>query len=93
MNRRSLTLAAGFALLSRPEAFAQEQMHDYGGTFTLVDHRSKTVMDEDFHGKYLLVSFGYTRCPDLCPTLLTTMASVLNQLGPSGASLQPLFNC
>ena len=63
----------------------------YGGAFILVYHHGKTVLDEAFRGKLLLVAFGYTHCPDLCPTLLTTMAGALAQLGAQGETVQPLF--
>jgi len=50
-----------------------------GGPFELVDHTGKTVSDKDFTGSYLLVYFGYSFCPDICPTSLYTMVSVLEQ--------------
>jgi cytochrome oxidase Cu insertion factor (SCO1/SenC/PrrC family) len=87
VNRRSFLLLC--ATLPAP-AFAQEQA-EYGGAFILVDHRGSTVMDEAFRGKYMLVAFGYTHCPDVCPTLLADMAHVLAELGPEGATIQPLF--
>lgn len=54
-----------------------------GGSFNLVDHTGKTVTDQDFHGKYLLVYFGYTFCPDVCPTSLSLIAGALDQLTPA----------
>lgn len=62
-----------------------------GGAFTLVDHTGKTVTDGDFKGKFSLVFFGYTYCPDVCPTALSTMADALEILGDDGAKVQPLF--
>jgi protein SCO1/2 len=55
---------------------------DIGGKFTLVDQNGRTVDDGQFRGKWLLVYFGYTHCPDACPTALTNMADALDQIGP-----------
>jgi protein SCO1 len=62
-----------------------------GGPFTLEDGNGKQVTDRDFRGKYLLVYFGYTFCPDVCPTTLTEAADALDRLGPKADRLQPLF--
>jgi protein SCO1 len=62
-----------------------------GGPFTLQGGSGKQVTDKDFRGKYMLVYFGYTFCPDVCPTTLTAVADALDKLGPAGARIQPLF--
>ncbi|MBP7336808.1 SCO family protein [Niveispirillum sp.] len=62
-----------------------------GGPFTLMAHDGRTVSDTDFQGKYRLVFFGYTFCPDICPTELQTIAQAMDQMGDSGADVQPLF--
>jgi cytochrome oxidase Cu insertion factor (SCO1/SenC/PrrC family) len=62
-----------------------------GGPFTLVDSAGKPVTDKDFRGKWMLVYFGYTFCPDVCPTELQTIASALDSLGPTAANLVPIF--
>jgi protein SCO1/2 len=62
-----------------------------GGPFTLENGSGQTVTDRDFRGKYLLVYFGYTYCPDVCPTTLNAVADALDKLGPKGSALQPLF--
>lgn len=59
--------------------------------FSLVDHTGKAVTDEDFRGKWLLVFFGYTYCPDVCPTTLNEIAEVVERLGDKAAKVQPLF--
>ncbi|MBT3916013.1 MAG: SCO family protein [Rhodospirillaceae bacterium] len=59
--------------------------------FSLVDHNGRSVTKADFTGKYLLVFFGYTYCPDVCPTALNDMSEVLDELGASGNSIVPLF--
>jgi protein SCO1/2 len=62
-----------------------------GGPFTLQDGSGKPVTDRDFRGKYMLVYFGYTFCPDVCPTTLTAVADAMDKLGPAAARIQPLF--
>ncbi len=62
-----------------------------GGPFTLQSGSGKPVTDKDFRGKYMLVYFGYTFCPDVCPTTLNAVADALDKLGPAGAQIQPLF--
>ena len=52
-----------------------------GGPFSLYDHTGKPVSDKDFRGKYMLIYFGFTNCPDICPTELNKMASIMNTLG------------
>ncbi len=64
---------------------------EIGGPFELVDHNGRKVTDRDFRGSYLLVFFGYTFCPDVCPTALAKVAAVLDELGPLGDRIQPLF--
>jgi protein SCO1/2 len=62
-----------------------------GGPFALQDGDGKPVTDEDFRGKYMLVYFGYTFCPDVCPTTLNAVAEAMERLGPAAARIQPLF--
>jgi cytochrome oxidase Cu insertion factor (SCO1/SenC/PrrC family) len=62
-----------------------------GGPFTLVDQNGATRRPEDFRGKLMLIYFGYTYCPDVCPTELQTMSEALAQLGDKAAAVQPLF--
>lgn len=62
-----------------------------GGAFTLVNGDGKPVNDKDFRGKYMLVYFGYTFCPDVCPTTLSTIADALDKLGPKADRIRPLF--
>lgn len=59
--------------------------------FTLVDHHGNTVTEQTYRGKWLLVFFGYTSCPDVCPTTLYDMARTLKALGADADRLQPLF--
>jgi protein SCO1/2 len=62
-----------------------------GGPFTLVAGGGKTVTDASFRGKWMLVYFGYTFCPDACPTTLTNMSLALRKLGPLADRIAPLF--
>lgn len=62
-----------------------------GGPFELTDHTGARRSDADFRGKLMLIYFGYTYCPDICPTDLEAMVSVLDLLGADGAAVQPLF--
>jgi len=62
-----------------------------GGPFQLTDQAGKRVTDKDFRGRYTLVFFGFTNCPDICPSALQVMAAALDQLGPKGQAVTPLF--
>jgi protein SCO1 len=62
-----------------------------GGPFALTDGSGRKVTDRDFRGRYLLVYFGYTSCPDACPTTLNQVAAALDRLGAKAAEVQPLF--
>ena len=73
------------------ELFAPTGTVPIGGPFTLVDHNGRTVTDEDFAGKYLLVFFGFTFCPDVCPTTLNDISVALDMLGPDAEAVLPLF--
>ncbi|HYA46642.1 MAG TPA: SCO family protein [Burkholderiales bacterium] len=64
---------------------------NYGRTFTLTDHTGRTRTLEDFRGKVVVMFFGYTYCPDVCPTTLAELKAVKEQLGEEGKSLQVLF--
>src|SRR5262245_62465529 len=62
-----------------------------GGSFTLVDQNGKTVTDRDFRGKYMLIFFGFTHCPDICPAELQVMSAALDALGPKAEEVAPIF--
>ena len=62
-----------------------------GGPFDLTDHSGRRRTDADFRGKLLLIYFGYTHCPDVCPTELQAMSLALDTLGTTGEAVQPLF--
>jgi cytochrome oxidase Cu insertion factor (SCO1/SenC/PrrC family) len=62
-----------------------------GGPFALVDHTGRQRTEADFRGKLLLLYFGFTYCPDLCPTDLQSIGLAIDQLGKAGEGVQPLF--
>jgi cytochrome oxidase Cu insertion factor (SCO1/SenC/PrrC family) len=62
-----------------------------GGPFALTDHNGTRRTDRDFRGKLMLVYFGFTFCPDICPTDLLQMALAMDKLGQAGEMVQPVF--
>jgi protein SCO1/2 len=62
-----------------------------GGSFTLTDQTGKTVTDKDFKGKPFLVFFGFTHCPDVCPTTLFEVSELLRALGNDADKTRALF--
>jgi protein SCO1/2 len=64
---------------------------DYAKGFSLTDHTGKPRTLADFKGKVVVVFFGYTQCPDVCPTTMAEMASVMQKLGPLADQVQVLF--
>lgn len=64
---------------------------DIGGPFELLDQDGRTRTDADFRGELMLVYFGYTHCPDVCPTALNDIGFALDQLGEAGARVRPIF--
>jgi protein SCO1 len=94
-----LTLAAagalGAAWVSLVEAPAPKVATSgtaaIGGPFTLVSTNDGNVTDQTYRGKWLLIFFGYTFCPDACPTALNNISVALEKLGADAGKLQPLF--
>lgn len=62
-----------------------------GGRFALVDATGRAVTETDFADRYKLMFFGFTHCPDVCPTTLARMSVILRTLGPAADRLYPLF--
>ena len=62
-----------------------------GGPFSLVATDGKTVTDADFRGRYMLIFFGFTHCPDICPAELQIIAHALDKLGDKGKKVVPVF--
>jgi len=64
---------------------------DVGGPFQLTDQHGKRVSDQEFRGRYRLIYFGYSLCPDVCPTTLAVMAQALEKLGDKSVRVVPIF--
>lgn len=62
-----------------------------GGPFSLVDQTGKHVTEKDFAGRPMVVFFGYTNCPDVCPSGLQVLGAALDLLGPKAEKIAPLF--
>ena len=93
----SAILAAAVGLLSAcsetKPSFAAIDLTgaDYARDFTLTDHNGQARSLKDFAGKVVVLFFGYTQCPDVCPTSMAELAEVKKLLGPDGERLQGLF--
>lgn len=77
-----------------PVVIVQEKEYgtpQLGGSFSLIDHEGQSRTDADFKGKILLVYFGYSFCPDICPSALYNISQALEALGPKAKEIQPLF--
>ena len=64
---------------------------NFGGAYTLTNHMGESVTDQTYSGQYQLIYFGFTYCPAICPTELSKMTTVLNELGAEADQIQPLF--
>ena len=62
-----------------------------GGPFTLTDQSGKQVTDEDYRGRYMLVFFGFTACPDICPAGLQLISAALDKVGAKASNVTPIF--
>lgn len=86
-----LAALAGTPAVAQTQGETEEVQGEVGGTFMLEDHRGRIVRDEMFAGKYMLIYFGYTFCPDVCPTGLQSLGEALDLLGEDAKEVQPLF--
>ncbi|ADJ21839.1 electron transport protein SCO1/SenC [Hyphomicrobium denitrificans ATCC 51888] len=94
-----LVLGAAFGALALRSTDSQDSARTaavsgkplVGGPFSLIDQTGKRVTDQDFRGKEMLVFFGFTNCPDICPAGLQVMAAALDQLGKKADDVVPLF--
>jgi len=92
------SLIAGGMAAAEQQPSAAQMMDDLmfgrgtvGGPFTLTDTSGKQRSDTEFRGKLMVVYFGYTFCPDVCPTDLMSISQALDTLGPAANSIQPIF--
>ena len=79
------------ALIMSQLSWAATSPVTIGGPFTLTAPDGTTVTDQTLRGKWLLVYFGYTFCPNTCPTTLNEIATALEKLGTDAAKVEPLF--
>ena len=82
------TLAAGYLVWTRGD---QGTAALIGGPFELVDQDGQRATQESLKGKWSLIYFGYTYCPDVCPTSLSVMTQALDQIGPLAERITPVF--
>jgi protein SCO1/2 len=89
----AVLLAGCDKVKERPVAFQNTDLTglDYARDFALTDHNGKPRTIADFKGKVVVMFFGYTQCPDVCPTTMVEMANVVKELGPAGKDVQVLF--
>jgi protein SCO1/2 len=88
-----LLLCFGVVLIvsGRMSAPVAQQVAAIGGPFTLTDQDGHTVTDQDLKGQPFLVFFGFTHCPDVCPTTLFEVSEILHALGPDADRLRAFF--
>jgi protein SCO1 len=98
--RRVIVLAAALVIAGAAAAVARNyasqlttarQLPQIGGHFALSTADGHRVTDESFRGKWMVIYFGYTSCPDVCPTTLFSMAQALAELGSLADKVQPIF--
>ena len=85
---------AGVLLVANPQGGQPVQSSGtalIGGPFSLVGADGKPVTDRDFRGRYMLIFFGFTHCPDICPAELQVIAQALEQLGDKAKKVVPIF--
>jgi protein SCO1/2 len=85
---------AGVLLLATPQGGQPVQSSGaalIGGPFSLVGADGKPVTDRDFRGRYMLIFFGFTHCPDICPAELQVIAQALEKLGDKAKNVVPIF--
>jgi protein SCO1 len=84
-------LIAMGALIAGPTTTYAQQPSAIGGGFSLTDSAGRMVTENDFRGRFLLIFFGYTTCPDICPITMYKIAQALQLMGTHAAQIQPLF--
>jgi cytochrome oxidase Cu insertion factor (SCO1/SenC/PrrC family) len=91
-----LVLLAGSLVFYADNRFSglgdnEAALSDIGGPFQLIDQEGHLRSDKDFRGRYVLLYFGYTYCPDVCPTTLEAMADALTKIGLKSDGVVPVF--
>lgn len=83
--------ALALAMAQRDQVPVSVAASDFRPEFALADGSGQVRSSEEFRGRYMLVFFGFTNCPDVCPTTLAEVAQVMDDLGPDAAKVQPIF--
>lgn len=78
-------------LLLGPRGPVAQSVAAIGGPFALVDQNGRTVTDQDLKGRPTLMFFGFTHCPDVCPTALFEISQVMERLGPGAEKVNAVF--
>src|SRR5690242_21794127 len=91
-------IGGSMAAAEEPQPSAAQMMDDLmfgrgtvGGAFALTDQNGRLRRDSDFRGRLMIVYFGYTFCPDVCPTDLMAITQALERLGSAADGVQPIF--
>jgi protein SCO1/2 len=88
----ALVLAGSAPIVGLPRAWAAGVTAPaFGGSFAMTDHLGNRMTEADYRGRYLLIFFGYTFCPDVCPTGLQAMSIALDMLGARAEGVTPIF--
>jgi len=88
----AVLIAWQFGLLSpNGERPGSSGIAKIGGPFELTDHNGKPRKSAEFQGRFMLIYFGYSYCPDVCPTALQIMSNALQSLGNRAQAVQPIF--
>lgn len=88
-----ISVGIGLYLMPKPQLPSNKNQGEVliGGDFTLMDQHGKQIQDSDFRGKLMLVFFGFTHCPNICPTDLFIMSEAINLLGKDSKDVAPIF--
>jgi protein SCO1 len=86
-----LCTAVVLLVMGRNGVQSLPQVAAIGGPFSLTDQNGRTVTDQDFKGRPFLVFFGFTHCPDICPTTMFEISEIMKKLGPDADRMRALF--
>jgi cytochrome oxidase Cu insertion factor (SCO1/SenC/PrrC family) len=84
-------IGTGVWIVTQSRQTGEEGSNLVGGPFQLTDHTGRNVTEADYAGSHKIVYFGYTYCPDVCPTGLTVITEALDQIGPKANQVKPIF--
>jgi protein SCO1/2 len=90
-NRLASVFGGGMAVPSASGGMMLPDGVTLGGPFSLVNQAGQPVTERDYAGRWMLVYFGFTYCPDVCPTELGTIAAAVDAMGPAGEAVTPVL--